>query len=213
MRALNSGRISSSCFAHIPHLVCPTNPSTTTKRPFPKITRNGSSSHAAEKISANTTDNFSAHHWQLSKSHLDIEAFRTNHKLILVDSSRTDAALTQYLLVAPRISCMYSSHTTHPSYSHSSFSASTSINCQLGHYETHSSPTGYTNTIGFSLTPWSLLQAILSPFLFTMWTIPFGMAQHQVETAGWLSVMDWALWFYFTHLVPGPFALPMLLFQ
>ena len=175
-----------------------------------------------EELSDNTTTKNLAHHWQLSKSHEDIEAFRTKHNLILVDSSPTDAALhpswpqalVQYLLVAPPIICMYSSHTTHSSYSYSSHSASTSINGHLtSHYESRNSPTGYTNTVGFSLTPWSLLQAILSPFLFILWTISFGMAQHQVETAGWLSVMGWALWFDLAHLVLGPFALPMLFFQ
>jgi hypothetical protein len=150
-----------------------------------------------EKRLDNTTSNISAHHWQLSKSHEDIEAFRTEHNLILVDSSPTDAALhpswpqalVQYLLIAPPIGCMYSSQT------------SMFVN---GHI---------TSTEGFNLTVWSLLQAILSPFLFTMWTTSFGIAQHQVETAGWLSVMGWALWFDLAHLVLGPFALPMLVFQ
>jgi hypothetical protein len=170
----------------------------------------------------NTTTSLAAHHWQLSKSHADVEAFRTEHNLILVDSSPTDAALqpswpqalVQYLLIAPPINCWYSSHTTHTSWSSSSVEHSTSINGQLSsHYESHIPTTAYSHTNGFTLTPWNLLQGILSPFLFIMWTISFGMAQHQVDTAGWLSVMGWALWFDLAHLVLGPFALPMLLFQ
>jgi hypothetical protein len=175
-----------------------------------------------ENPSDNTTNKISAHHWQLFKSHGDIEEFRKEYNLILVDSSPTDAAmhpswpqaLVQYLLVAPPINCMYSSQTTHETYSYSTYGHSTSINGRMmNHYEHQTTPTGHTNTVGFSLTPWSFLQAILSPFLFIMWTASFGMAQHQIETAGWLSVMGWALWFDLAHLVLGPFAFPMLLFQ
>lgn len=137
-----------------------------------------------EKPYDNTTTGLPTHHWQLSKSQKDIDIFRTEHNLILVDSSPTDAALhpswpqalVQYFLIAPPINIIFKSGKT-------------------------------------ELTPWNVLQATLSPFLFIMWTVSFGLAQHQIETAGWLSVMGWVLWFDLYHMFLGPFALPMLLFQ
>ena len=134
-----------------------------------------------ERPSDNITTGLPIHHWQLAKSQKDIDFFRTEHNLILVDSSPTDAALhpswpqalVQYFLIAPPIDYMF---------------------------ETGSSAL-------------DLLQVILSPLLCMVWTMSFGVAQHQIETAGWLSVMGWALWFeqFYSHL--EWYALPMLFFQ
>ncbi|KAF2999679.1 hypothetical protein E8E13_001986 [Curvularia kusanoi] len=190
-----------------------TQPTSPTKPHFTRSLENDKALSQRQNSPDNTTTGLAAHHWQLSKSHADVEAFRTKHNLILVDSSPTDAALqpswpqalVQYILIAPPITCWYTSQTTHAVRHSSSFGDPIIINSQYS--SEHQSQTSTT------LTPWSVLQTILSPFLFIMWTISFGTAQHQVDTAGWLSVMGWALWFDLTHVVLGAYAVPMLLFQ
>lgn len=113
--------------------------------------------------------------WALSKKTEDIETFRKLHNLTLVDSTPQDAAfmpswpqaLVQYILINPPINCFSSS--THE------------VNGRV--------------VSSFSITPFNILQLLLSPFLFVAWVVAFGMTQAGFKTGGWMSVLGWAMWF------------------
>ncbi|KFX92844.1 hypothetical protein V490_05153 [Pseudogymnoascus sp. VKM F-3557] len=141
---------------------------------------------AAIDTNNKTASNF----WALSKKTEDIEAFRKLHNLTLVESTPQDAAfmpswpqaLVQYLLINPPINCFSSS--THE------------INGQV--------------VSSFSITPFNILQLLLSPFLFVAWIVAFGMTQSSFRTGGWMSVLGWAMWFDLAQFYNVFAAIPLL---
>lgn len=110
-----------------------------------ELLRREDTSTTADANSNQTVQNF----WKLSKKTEDIEAFRKLHNLTLVESTPQDAAfmpswpqaLVQYILINPPINCFSSS--THE------------INGQV--------------VSSFTITPFNILQLLLSPFLFVAW--------------------------------------------
>lgn len=139
-------------------------------------------------------------HWQLTRSAEEIEQFRAKYNLTVVSATPQDAALmpswpqalVQYILVAPPVNC--ASTTTH-----------TTTYTSGGYTSSHS--------VGNTITPFSVLQVVLSPFVFVAWTVSFGLTQLQRETGGWMSVMGWAAWFDLASTAYGPLALLPLVFQ
>ena len=121
-------------------------------------------------------------------------------------------ALVQYILIAPPINCWYSnSHTTSSSVT-TTYTNSHSIGgMTTSNTHSYTSDNAYTNSR--TLTPFNVLQVILSPFLFIAWTVSFGLIQAQKQTGGWLSVMGWAAWVETAQVLYGPFALPPFVFQ
>jgi hypothetical protein len=95
------------------------------------------------------------HSWTLSKGPEDVEASRKLYNLTIVDAIPQDAALmpswpqalVQYILINPPINCWSSQ--THE------------INGQVVSHQT--------------ITPFNVLQLIMSPFLFLAWVVAFGM--------------------------------------
>lgn len=115
------------------------------------------------------------HYWTLSKKSEDVEAFRKLYNLTIVNATPQDAALmpswpqalVQYILINPPINC-WSSQT----------------------YEVNGRVVSRT-----TITPFNILQLIMSPFLFVAWVVAFGMTESSPKTGGWMSVLGWAMWF------------------
>ena len=115
------------------------------------------------------------HYWTLSKKPEDVEAFHKLYNLTIVDAIPQDAALmpswpqalVQYILINPPINCWSSE--THV------------VNGQVVSHKT--------------ITPFNVLQLIMSPFLFVTWVVAFGMIESSPKTGGWMSVLGWAMWF------------------
>jgi hypothetical protein len=144
------------------------------------------------KREGNSTTDTRQNYWTLSKNPEDIEAFRNLHNLTIVSYTPQDAALmpswpqalVQYILINPPINCMSSSEE--------------SVN---GHVVS-----------SFSITPFNILQLLLSPFLFVAWVVAFGMTQSSSQTGGWMSVLGWAMWFDMVQFY-NVFAVIPILFQ
>ena len=115
------------------------------------------------------------HHWTLFKKSEDVEVFRKLYNLTIVDTIPQDAALmpswpqalVQYILVNPPINCWSSNTQT--------------VNGRVVSHTT--------------ITPFNVLQLILSPFVFVAWVVAFGMTESNPKTGGWMSVLGWAMWF------------------
>ncbi|OBT43075.1 hypothetical protein VE00_05543 [Pseudogymnoascus sp. WSF 3629] len=132
-----------------------------------------------------TAQNF----WKLSKK-TDVEEFRKLHNLILVESTPQDPAfmpswpqaLVQYILINSPINCFSTS--------------SHEINGQV--------------VSSFTITPFNILQLLLSPFLFVAWVVAFGMTQASFKTGGWMSVLGWAMWFDLSQFYNVFAAIPLI---
>jgi hypothetical protein len=136
--------------------------------------------------------NIGQHYWTLSKKPEEVEAFRELYNLTIVDAIPQDGALmpswpqalVQYILINPPINCWSSE--THE------------VDGEVVSHKT--------------ITPFNVLQLIMSPFLFVAWVVAFGMTESSPKTGGWMSVLGWAMWFDLVQFY-SVFAFIPLIFQ